>query len=133
MTAVVVWFKRDLRVEDHAALVAAAAEGPILPVYIVEPDYWRMAYTSARQWQFLKESLLALDQALTLLGQPLWIAVGETEEVFTRMQQRFQFQRMHSHQETGPGWTYQRDQKIKVWAKKNQVEWLQQQHCLDGD
>jgi|TARA_B110000977_G_C11090994_1_gene496891 deoxyribodipyrimidine photo-lyase len=125
MTAVVVWFKRDLRVEDHAALVAAAAEGPILPVYIVEPDYWRMAYTSARQWQFLKESLLALDQALTLLGQPLWIAVGETEEVFTRMQQRFQFQRMHSHQETGPGWTYQRDQKIKVWAKKNQVEWLQ--------
>ena len=79
MTPVVVWFKRDLRVEDNSALMAAIAEGPILPVYVVEPDYWSMPYTSARQWQFLKESLIALDQSLTALGQPLWVAVGDIE------------------------------------------------------
>ena len=77
MIPVVVWFKRDLRIEDNAALVSAIAEGPILPVYVVEPDYWRMPYTSARQWQFLKESLIALDQSLTALGQPLLVAVGD--------------------------------------------------------
>ena len=125
MTPVVVWFKRDLRVEDNSALMAAIAEGPILPVYVVEPDYWSMPYTSARQWQFLKESLIALDQSLTALGQPLWVAVGDIEEVFMRMHQRFQFQRMHSHQETVPGWTYSRDKQVKAWSERNQIEWIE--------
>jgi deoxyribodipyrimidine photo-lyase len=125
MIPVVVWFKRDLRIEDNSALTAAIAEGPILPVYVVEPDYWKMSYTSARQWQFLKESLVALDKSLTALGQPLWVAVGDIEEIFTRMHQRFQFQRMHSHQETGPGWTYHRDKQVKVWSERNHVEWIE--------
>ena len=34
-----VWFKRDLRIHDHAPLVAAAAAaGPVLPLYIIEPE-----------------------------------------------------------------------------------------------
>jgi len=33
-----VWFKRDLRIEDHVALVEAAARGPVLPLYILEPE-----------------------------------------------------------------------------------------------
>ena len=32
----VVWFKRDLRVQDHAALACAMAAGPTLCVYAVE-------------------------------------------------------------------------------------------------
>jgi len=34
----VVWFKRDLRVHDHAPLCAAANAGPVVPLYVVEPD-----------------------------------------------------------------------------------------------
>ena len=37
MALSVVWFKRDLRVHDHAALAAAAAQGPVLCLYVVEP------------------------------------------------------------------------------------------------
>ena len=33
----VVWFKRDLRVHDHAALAQAAAHGPVLCLYVLEP------------------------------------------------------------------------------------------------
>jgi deoxyribodipyrimidine photo-lyase len=32
-----VWFKRDLRVFDHAPLAQAARRGPVLPLYIAEP------------------------------------------------------------------------------------------------
>jgi len=32
----VVWFKRDLRAFDNRALAAAAARGPVLPLYVVE-------------------------------------------------------------------------------------------------
>ena len=35
----VVWFKRDLRVRDHAALMAAVETGaPVLPLYAFEPS-----------------------------------------------------------------------------------------------
>jgi deoxyribodipyrimidine photo-lyase len=33
----IVWFKRDLRVQDNAALALAAASGPVLPIYFAEP------------------------------------------------------------------------------------------------
>ncbi len=48
----IVWFKRDLRVEDHRALAEAAAQGPVLPLYIAEPEYWCQPDASGRQWAF---------------------------------------------------------------------------------
>ena len=126
MTApIVVWFKRDLRVTDHEALVSAVKEGPIIPLYVFEPEYWTNDYTSGRQWSFLKDSLLSLDLQLSQMGQPLWTAIGPIEEVLERLYQRFQFQRMVSHQETGPGWTYQRDLKVKRWCEGHLVKWSQ--------
>ena len=37
----VVWFKRDLRVQDHAPLAEAVARGPVLCLYILEPALWQ--------------------------------------------------------------------------------------------
>lgn len=54
----VVWFKRDLRVEDHAALAHASAAGPVLCVYAVELEHWHQPCISDRQWQFVRECLL---------------------------------------------------------------------------
>ena len=34
----VVWFKRDLRVRDHAPLAEAARAGRVLPLYVFEPE-----------------------------------------------------------------------------------------------
>ena len=125
MQPVVVWFKRDLRVDDHAPLHAAQQEGPVLPLYVVEPGYWANDYTSGRQWQFLKDSIIALDHALSRLGQPLWTAVGDIEAVLTRLHQRFGFQVLHSHQETGPLWTYARDLRVKAWCAQHNVQWIE--------
>lgn len=61
----VVWFKRDLRVEDHTALSRATAAGPVLCVYSVELDHWHQPCTSDRQWQFVRECLLSLDVQLS--------------------------------------------------------------------
>jgi deoxyribodipyrimidine photolyase len=44
----IVWFKRDLRVHDHAPLFEAQRHGPIIPLYIIEPDLWRLPDSSAR-------------------------------------------------------------------------------------
>ena len=65
-----VWFKRDLRLTDHAALFHAAKQGiAVLPVYIVEPDYWQQPDVSLRHWAFVAEALTALQQQLTAQPQ----------------------------------------------------------------
>ena len=62
----VVWFKRDLRVDDHRPLLEASELGAVLPLYVVEPELWQQPDASERQWLFCRESLLELRQTLAL-------------------------------------------------------------------
>ncbi|MGF1462828.1 MAG: FAD-binding domain-containing protein [Maricaulaceae bacterium] len=111
----IVWFKRDLRVQDHAALAHAALTGaPVLPLYIVEPDYWRLPEHSGRQWGFVRESLDALNAAL---GGRLVVRVGEAVAVFDALHKALGVASLHAHEETGLLWTYARDRAVRRWAK----------------
>ena len=84
----IVWFKRDLRVHDHAPLAEAAGLGPVLPLYVLEPGFWREPDASGRQLAFLRESLAELREALAALGQPLVVRVGEVEAVLEDLRQQ---------------------------------------------
>ena len=65
----VVWFKRDLRVHDHAALHHAAQDGPVLCLYVVEPSVWSQADAANQHYQFIVESLRALHTELVTSGK----------------------------------------------------------------
>ncbi|ESQ75281.1 FAD-binding domain-containing protein [Asticcacaulis sp. AC402] len=119
----VVWFKRDLRIHDHRALAAAAAAGPVLPLYIVEPAFWAQADASARQWAFAAESLRELQAALGALGQSLCVLRGDAVEIFRKIHARQGIAGLWSHEETGNGWTYARDIAVSSWAKSEAVPW----------
>ena len=55
----IVWYKRDLRVDDHAPTFEAAANGvPVLPLYVVEPHYWQQKFASRRHWHFIYDCLV---------------------------------------------------------------------------
>jgi deoxyribodipyrimidine photo-lyase len=116
-----VWFKRDLRVDDHRPLAEAAKRGPVLPVYVVEPDYWRQPDTSARHQAFIAESLIALDAALRERGQGLWVEVGELPAVFDRLHRRFGLAAIHAHEETGTDWTFARDRRVRRWCREQGI------------
>jgi len=130
----IVWFKRDLRTEDHAALSAAAKRGPVLPIYIVEPELWQQPDQSARHWAFVEESLRELRDELAILGQALVIRIGDAVEVFERALTRFAEIRIWSHEETGNAWTYARDLRVKAWVKQRGVPWheLRQSGVIRG-
>jgi deoxyribodipyrimidine photo-lyase len=119
----IVWFKRDLRVQDNAALALAAASGPVLPIYIAEPGLWAQPDASARQWAFAAECLAGLAQDLATLGQPLRIFVGEAVPVLDALAQQHKITALYSHEETGNGWTYARDRQVAAWARANAIPW----------
>lgn len=130
MGAQLVWFKRDLRAHDHAALVHAAAQGPVLCVYIVEPSYWRGRDASQRQFDFLRECLRDLFRQLRLIGLRLHVVTGEVPHVLSRLHQERPFSHLHSHQETGNRATYRRDIAVAHWCHDHQVIW--QEHVQHG-
>lgn len=120
-----VWFKRDLRVHDHPALALAAAQGGVLPVYIVEPDLWAQPDASARQWAFVAECLRDLRLDLAALGQPLVLREGDAVEVLARLHAKHRFAQIVSHEETGNAWSYARDQRVAAWARDKSVPWVE--------
>ncbi len=119
----IVWFKRDLRIADHAALSGAAAHGPVLPLYIAEPELWRQPDASARQWAFAAESLTELRDALGGLGAPLVIRVGDAVAVLDDLRRTRGIAGLWSHEETGNGWTYARDRRVAAWARTHGIPW----------
>ncbi|MCP9915953.1 FAD-binding domain-containing protein [Cyanobium sp. ATX 6F1] len=125
MAAQVVWFKRDLRIHDHAPLREAARNGPVLPLYVAEPGLWSQPDASGRQWAFCAESLLDLREQLAGLGLPLVVRVGEVLDVLEALQRQGLVAGLWSHQETGNGWSYGRDRQVAAWARSRGLPWRQ--------
>ncbi|WP_298916051.1 FAD-binding domain-containing protein [uncultured Algimonas sp.] len=122
----IVWFKRDLRTHDHAPLLAGSEGGAVIPLYVAEPDYWQLPDTSARQWDFIRESLHELDARLTALGVPLIVRTGSVTDILSDLASRYEIQSLHSHEETGNDWTYSRDLAVKEWCADHSVPWQEQ-------
>lgn len=120
----VVWFKRDLRIFDHEPLIQASKNNtPTIPLYIIEPEYWRLEDVSRRHWHFIHDSLLELRVALAEIGAPLLVRVGDVISVLENLRQEVGKLQIFSHQETGNAWTYSRDKQVLAWCKSNQINW----------
>lgn len=122
---VLVWFKRDLRLEDHPALALAATRGRVLPVYLVEPDYWAQPDTSARHWAFTAECLADLRDRLEARGLPLVVRTGEAVALLDRLARAHGITEIVSHEETGNLWTYARDRRVAAWARASGIRWTE--------
>jgi deoxyribodipyrimidine photo-lyase len=125
MTYGVVWFKRDLRLHDHAALNQALAAGPVLCLYIVEPSLWAQPDASAQHYAFIKESLRELAGELKQRGGRLHVRTGEVVAILEELFALAPFFSLHAHEETGNAATYARDRAVARWCRQHQVRWLE--------
>lgn len=117
----IVWFKRDLRVEDHAPLAAAARRGPVLPLWIVEPALWSQPEASARQYLFQAECAAGLRTALAARGQPLVVRVGEPASVLRDLAAALPVQAIEVHQESTGERDFARDRAVRAWARRSGI------------
>lgn len=125
----VVWFKRDLRVSDHAPLANAIAAGPTLPLYVFEPEVWAAPDMSPRHRWWVTESVRELRESLTKMGQPLVVRSGDIISVLEDIRSRCGSFVLWSHEETGNGQTYSRDRAVLAWCRSHGMRWNEiQQH-----
>lgn len=79
---VICWFRRVLRLDDHPALVAAAQDGPVIPLVILDPAEAR-AHPASAQRQAM--ALPHLDAALRRQGSRLIVRRGDPATALTQV------------------------------------------------
>ena len=94
----IIWFRRDLRISDHPALLAALAESDeIVPVFILDPKLIKTA--GSKRLAYLAQSLHCLDESL---DNKLQVIPGEQHLVLKQLQKKYDAQNVHISAEYEP-------------------------------
>ncbi len=120
-----VWFKRDLRVRDHAALAEAVHFESALGLVVIEPQWLQSPECDPRHVGFWLDCVAPLQRDLAARGLPLLVRIGDVPEVLQTLRQAFAFSHLFSHEETGPGWSYTRDLAVADWCRSQGVQWTE--------
>lgn len=132
-----VWYKRDLRVHDHAALCGAVQEaqatrGGVVCVYFYERDVLASPDCDACHVQFVNECLTELAANLRARRCPLLVRCCDQlpdglDALLRELAQAGVPNVTHlwSHEETGNGLTFARDKRVAAWCNERGIVWRQ--------
>ncbi len=114
------WLRRDLRLLDHPALCAAAEDGAVIPVFILDPALLEGRWPSPNRVHFMLESVKALSRQLQELGSHLVVRRGPPKEVLAGLLAETGCGRIHYQRDYGP-YARQRDATITGVAHPGQL------------
>ena len=116
-----VWFKRDLRLHDHAPLAAAARAGPVVGVYLFEPAVFGAPDADAQHLAFVADCVAELRQRLRRRGGELLLRTGDAVAELERLVDTLPVAALWAHEETGNAVTYARDRRVRAWARARKL------------
>ena len=108
------WFRgKDLRILDHAPLHDAAAQGEVIPIFILDPYFFDpvRARNMPHRMQFLIDSLKSLEANLARRGSRLLVVAGRSVDVIPRLTQTLRADRVVAHRWVEP-FGRERDRRI---------------------
>ncbi|KZS66967.1 cryptochrome/photolyase family protein [Mycobacterium pseudokansasii] len=108
MTRALLWFRRDLRLRDHPALAAAAADGEVLACFVLDPRL--EASSGRRRLQYLGDSLRQLRDDL---GGRLLVTRGRPEERIPRIAKEIEPSAVHISEDFAP-FGRRRDERVRA-------------------
>jgi len=117
------WVKRDFRVSDNSALLAAARHRSLLVLLVLEPSIVRANDASALHLHAQTVAATSLQQKLREFGSELYVMIGELPDALKTLRSTIDFSAIHAHQETGTQQTYERDDSVRVWCRENQIKY----------
>ncbi|WP_028653606.1 cryptochrome/photolyase family protein [Nocardioides halotolerans] len=100
MPTSVMWFRRDLRLADNPALLDAVADGPVLPLFVLDPALWGPAGPTRRA--YLGASLRALDEQLRQHRTRLSVVRGDPVRRVVLAARAVGAERVHAAADFGP-------------------------------
>lgn len=118
-----VWFRRDLRVDDHPALCAALErnDGEALPVFCLDDRILHGRFASGSRTQFMLESLSELRSSLEAIGSTLFIVHGRPEVEIPKLAAKVRATEVHFSRDLTP-FARMRGSQVREALKGSGVE-----------
>ncbi|MGE9291069.1 MAG: cryptochrome/photolyase family protein [Puniceicoccales bacterium] len=114
----IVWFRKDLRIRDNAALAAAMAEDrPILPVFIWEEREEGDWSPGSASRLFLQEALASLGKDLRSHGLKLILRSGRSQEVLASLLEETGAEGVYWNRRYTP-FALRVDAEVKKWLRE---------------
>ena len=118
MSVNIVWLRRDLRISDNPALLAASKNGyPVLPIFILDRETEGLG--AAFKWR-LGLSLEKLDDNLRKLGSRLVLLKGEPLEVLKKLSAKYKPRNFFWNRLYDPD-SIKRDTQIKCFFEEKGI------------
>jgi len=122
----IVLFKRDIRLHDNEAIHAALKSGRrTLFLFVFEEILLKDPHYSKRHWDFMKESLVDLNEKLSNYDSKVLIVQSNVNRAIQIIQETYKITHLYSHQETGIRVTYDRDKMLKHFLVNNRITWIE--------
>lgn len=124
-------FRRDLRLEDNTALLAALQQSEeVYPVFVFDPRQIESHdYRSLPALQFMLEALEELDAALKKRSSRLYVLHGQSEAVLADFLQEQKIEALYFNRDYTP-FSRKRDASIEKRCKELGVACHQMDDCL---
>ena len=122
----IVWFKRDLRLQDNEAIHnALALNKRILFLYVFENTLINDPHYDERHWNFIRQSLEDLNKQLKDYKTRVLCIRTDVINAFNQLLDTYKINTVFSHQETGLLITYNRDKDFARYCRNNSIKWVE--------
>ena len=100
----IIWFRRDLRLEDNTALYhALRSEIPVLPIFIFDKNILdKLEDESDRRVAFIHSALNEMQQKLITLGSSLEVYYGTPLEIFKGLLDKYRVEKVFTNHDYEP-------------------------------
>lgn len=107
------WFRRDLRLDDNAALYHALKSGlPVLPIFIFDSNILtRLEDKTDKRVQFIYREIVQLKMELEKMSSTLLILHGTPENIWKNLLEQYNIKNVYTNHDFEP-YARERDAKI---------------------
>jgi deoxyribodipyrimidine photo-lyase len=117
-----VWFRRDLRAEDHAALShALRAARSVWCAFVFDRNILDLLPRADRRVEFIRESLVALDEALAQQGGGLIVLRGDPVDEIPRLAHELGVAAVYTNHDDEP-YARSRDARVRSALSKANID-----------
>ena len=126
MSVNIVWFKRDLRLNDNAAISDAINRNlPIICLFNLDSQRTSRSDVSAIHIEWELDCLRSLSKDIDQLGGVIKFNYGNIFEALETLNLEYDIDSIIANEETGLKWSWDRDKQVAEWCDFNRVKFVE--------
>ena len=121
----IMWFRRDLRLEDnHALSEALLGELPVMPIFIFDTDILSNLPKNDHRVSYIHEALVRMNTLLRKkYKSSLAVYYGKPQQVFSELSDKYDIEIVYTNHDYEP-YAKKRDADLKSLFEKNNIDFL---------